>query len=372
MSEISTNVSENAQKTPIEIALGMNDEGMVSAKKLYDFLELAPSQYSRWCKTNIVNNILFTKGIDYFDYEDFDSPQSPIFPVRHDVELEKSRVSTLNDAQSPNLSVRPSGELEKSRVWENPNPTIDYLLKEGVAKELCQLARNEKGKIARKYFSKTEDALRRVVRETVPQIKALQTKLEEQANLIKSCNTQLQEYKKENNARLVSFESRMNSFDSGLSISTYNADWINKQSERIKKLCKFKHYTFRQVCDDIEYMMHREYRETYESYKQQFKENHPGEKTFALYVCADYDLSRSWFIDCLIKVARDYGYYTDTEYVAFVEDVFGEEDEEFEPFNGKYVEKSDVVYEEEITDPEELARFNDFVQTQEMLAKYQK
>ena len=71
-------------------------------------------------------------------------------------------------------------------------------------------------------------------------------------------------------------------------------------------------------------------------------------------------------------MARDYGYYTETEYVAFVEDVFGEEDEEFEPFDGKYIEKSDVVYEEEITDPEELARFYDFVQTQEMLAKYQK
>ena len=342
MSEISTNVSENVQKTPIEIALGMNDEGMVSAKKLYDFLELDPSHYARWIKRNLVDNPVYEEDADYI-----------------------TSCSDSEGSQSPNLSVRPSGELEKSRVWENPNPTIEYLLKEGVAKELCQLARNEKGKIARKYFSKTEDALRRVVRETVPQIKALQTKLEEQANL-------LEEYKKENNARLVSFESRMNSFDSGLSISTYNADWINKQSERIKKLCKFKHYTFRQVCDDIEYMMHREYRETYESYKQQFRNTHPGEKTFALYVCADYDLSRSWFIDCLIKVARDYGYYNDTEYVVFVEDVFGEEDEEFEPYDGKYIEKSDVVYEEEITDPEELARFYDFVQTQEMLTKYQK
>lgn len=372
MSEISTNVSENTQKTPIEIALGMNDEGMVSAKKLYDFLELDPSHYARWIKKNIVNNILFTKDVDYFDYEDFDSPQSPILSARPLGEREKSTFVSTNDSQCLNLSIIHDNEQGNLGIPGNPNPTIDYWLKDSVAKELCMTALNEKGREVRQYFNKTEDALKRVVRETVPQIKALQTKLEEQANLTKSCNAQLQEYKKENNARLVSFESRMNSFDSGLSISTYNADWINKQSERIKKLCKFKHYTFRQVCDDIEYMMHREYRETYESYKQQFKENHPGEKTFALYVCADYDLSRSWFIDCLIKVARDYGYYTDTEYVAFVEDVFGEEDEEFEPYDGKYVEKSDVVYEEEITDPEELARFNDFVQTQEMLAKYQK
>ena len=39
-------------KTPIEIALGIDENGMTTARDLYDFLELAQGQFSRWAKTN--------------------------------------------------------------------------------------------------------------------------------------------------------------------------------------------------------------------------------------------------------------------------------------------------------------------------------
>ena len=37
-------------QTPIEIALGVDENGMTTAKKLYEFLELNPSNYSKWIK----------------------------------------------------------------------------------------------------------------------------------------------------------------------------------------------------------------------------------------------------------------------------------------------------------------------------------
>lgn len=43
-------------QTPIEIALGVDENGMTTASKLYSFLELNPSNYSKWCKTNITEN----------------------------------------------------------------------------------------------------------------------------------------------------------------------------------------------------------------------------------------------------------------------------------------------------------------------------
>lgn len=43
-------------QTPIEIALGIDEKGMTTARKLYDFLELAQGQFSRWCKRNIIEN----------------------------------------------------------------------------------------------------------------------------------------------------------------------------------------------------------------------------------------------------------------------------------------------------------------------------
>lgn len=36
-----------SEQTPIEIALGIDEEGMTTARKLYSFLELAQGQFSR-------------------------------------------------------------------------------------------------------------------------------------------------------------------------------------------------------------------------------------------------------------------------------------------------------------------------------------
>lgn len=53
-------------KTPIEISLGVDEDGMTTARKLYDFLELNPGNYARWCKSNITDNEFAESGIDYY------------------------------------------------------------------------------------------------------------------------------------------------------------------------------------------------------------------------------------------------------------------------------------------------------------------
>lgn len=52
-------------RTPIEIALDIDNEGMTTASKLYAFLELSPSNYSKWCKSNITENEFATESEDY-------------------------------------------------------------------------------------------------------------------------------------------------------------------------------------------------------------------------------------------------------------------------------------------------------------------
>ena len=52
-------------QTPIEIALGIDENGNTTAKKLYEFLELNPINYSKWCKVNIVDNEFATENEDY-------------------------------------------------------------------------------------------------------------------------------------------------------------------------------------------------------------------------------------------------------------------------------------------------------------------
>ena len=53
-------------RTPIEIALDIDSDGMTTARKLYEFLELAPQNYSRWVKKNILDNEFATENEDYF------------------------------------------------------------------------------------------------------------------------------------------------------------------------------------------------------------------------------------------------------------------------------------------------------------------
>ena len=55
-------------RTPIEIALEIDSDNMTTAKKLYAFLELAPQNYARWCKTNIVDNEFADENVDYWAF----------------------------------------------------------------------------------------------------------------------------------------------------------------------------------------------------------------------------------------------------------------------------------------------------------------
>ena len=61
-------IMERIDKTPIEIVLGVDENGMTTAKKLYAFLELAPQHYARWCKSNVTENEFAEENIDYFPF----------------------------------------------------------------------------------------------------------------------------------------------------------------------------------------------------------------------------------------------------------------------------------------------------------------
>ena len=59
---------EQVNKTPIEIALDIDEDGMTTARKLYAFLELDSRNYSRWCKSNISENEFADENVDYWAF----------------------------------------------------------------------------------------------------------------------------------------------------------------------------------------------------------------------------------------------------------------------------------------------------------------
>ena len=98
----------NKPKTTLVI----DDEGMTLVSAVYEWLELNPSNFARWCKTNIIGNPSFTENIDYFSF----------------IVMKNERF--------------------------NPNEKTDYKITSDVAKMLCLMAKNEKGKEAYRYFIK--------------------------------------------------------------------------------------------------------------------------------------------------------------------------------------------------------------------------
>ena len=104
-------------KTPIEIALKIDENGMTTASKLYMFLELNPSHFSRWCNTNIKNNKFALEDEDYFPFT-----------------------------------------IDGERY--NPKPKTDYKITSDFAKKLSMTGNTERHEQARQYFIACEQGLK--------------------------------------------------------------------------------------------------------------------------------------------------------------------------------------------------------------------
>ena len=102
--------SVTTEKTPIEIALAVDDEGYTTARKLYDWLELGEHNYARWIKTNLLENSFAEEGKDF------------------------------------------SSLTKKSRKGIMGRPTNDYRLTANFAKKLAMKQHSVRGEQARIYF----------------------------------------------------------------------------------------------------------------------------------------------------------------------------------------------------------------------------
>lgn len=122
-------VSTSTQ-TPIEIALGIDKDGMTTARKLYEFLEMDRKNYSRWLKNNITENQFAEEGEDYFYSSSMTSEQG------------------------------------------RGNYAQDYRLTAQFSKKLSMQSKSKRGEQARQYFLKVEEKLKEAARRapmTVPE-----------------------------------------------------------------------------------------------------------------------------------------------------------------------------------------------------------
>lgn len=133
-------VTLTEDKTPIEIALGVDENGMTTARALYEFLELAQGQFSRWAKTNIEQNEFYEENKDWWGFD----------------------------------------------IVSNGNNCKDYRLTTDFAKHLSMESHSAKGKIARKYFVTIEDKAKEMAidyKSLSPELQRLYAIFESQAKM---------------------------------------------------------------------------------------------------------------------------------------------------------------------------------------------
>lgn len=104
-------------KTPIEIAIGVDENGTTTARALYEFLELAQGQFSRWAKANIESNEFYEENKDWWGFD----------------------------------------------IVSNGNICKDYRLTTDFAKHLSMESHSARGKEARRYFIAIEDRAKQEV-----------------------------------------------------------------------------------------------------------------------------------------------------------------------------------------------------------------
>lgn len=143
---------DTSHLTPIEIALGIDENGMTTARKLYEFLELNPGNFARWCKSNITENQFAEENVDYWRL--FIEEETPT-----------------------------GGKIQRE----------DFKLTAHFAKKLSMTQKNQKGEAARDYFTKVEDG----VKEMALQMQEMSPQLQFMINVELEQKRQSQEQKRQ-------------------------------------------------------------------------------------------------------------------------------------------------------------------------------
>lgn len=110
-------IINTSNQTPIEIALGIDENGMTTARALYEFLEMPSQNFARWAKTNIEDNDFYDENTDWKGFF----------------------------------------------IMKNGNKCKDYRLTTDFAKHLSMESHSAKGKIARQYFVTVEEKTKQLL-----------------------------------------------------------------------------------------------------------------------------------------------------------------------------------------------------------------
>lgn len=165
---------ETKMQSPIEVALGIDENGMTTARALYEFLSGERSNFSKWAKRNIEQNEFFEENKDWWGFV----------------------------------------------TVTNGNQCKDYRLTTDFAKHLSMESHSSKGKIARQYFIKVENGMKELAfrfQNMSPELRAVLVVDQRVTRVEKKADT---------------LEERFNDFEQNLPLLPEDADDVSKEVKK--------------------------------------------------------------------------------------------------------------------------------------------
>lgn len=165
---------ETKMQSPIEVALGIDENGMTTARALYSFLEMPSQNFARWAKTNIESNEFYEENKDWWGFF----------------------------------------------TMKNGNECKDYRLTTDFAKHLSMESHSSKGKIARQYFVHVEDGMKELAsrfQNMSPELRAVLVVDQRVTRVEKKADT---------------LEERFNDFEQNLPLLPEDADDVSKEVKK--------------------------------------------------------------------------------------------------------------------------------------------
>lgn len=177
--------------------MDVEENGMTTARKLYEFLELDKTHYSRWIKSNITENEFAEENVDYWALA-----------------------------------------IDGDRNF-NPNPTLDFKLTARFAKKLSMKGSGARAEEAREYFTRLEEK----VKQTAIDFSQLSPDLQMFSRIFNSVAQQQMEQKRQAE-QIQRVEERQNVLSETFQKTSGNKDfkaWCSQCINKIADSRKFCH-----------------------------------------------------------------------------------------------------------------------------------
>lgn len=246
-------IEEIKDRTPIEIALEVDENGWTTAKKLYSWLELSPQHYAEWVEERILKN------------------------------------PYINETEFSHLGGKTSDK--------GGRPSEDYAISGSLAKMLAISSKSKKGIIAQNYFIKLENVLKVTVKQ-----------YNELVSQVQKYSKALIELSDQTNQRLSQLESVTSA--SGGRIS----EWIKETSSDVMELADYCDCPVKEMYSRIIRRMEEIYGIFFQRYFDDYVSSHPNEKPVWRIVVIEYYDLKSAFEDAYIKIGKEVGLYPNNNY----------------------------------------------------------